>query len=289
MPGLKIAVASGKGGTGKTAVATALAVALGRGLSEAQFIDCDVEEPDAALFLKPEINETAEITIEVPLIDPARCDGCGKCRSACRYNAIRIESGTAEVQDAICSGCCRCGLVCPTGAIGNRLRRIGIVEIGSREDITFYRGVLDIGWGLSTPVIRNLKTRARGDLVTVLDCGPGISSSVAATLKDCDCCVLVMEPTPAGLFDLGLMLGVTRTLSVPAAIVVNKYRSWSPQVDDFVSQWSAPILMRIPFQKEIAYALSRGMTLIDADPGWGKKFWGLYEGLGRLVWSERRK
>jgi MinD superfamily P-loop ATPase len=289
MAGLKIAVASGKGGTGKTTVATALAQALGRGLAEAQFIDCDVEEPDAALFLKPEITDTAEIRIDVPVIDGAACDGCGKCRDACRFNSITIDAGRAEVHEMICSGCGRCSMVCPAGAISTRSRRIGVVEIGSREDITFYRGVLDIGWGLSTPVIRDLKTRARGDLVTVLDCGPGVSSSVAASLKDCDCCVLVMEPTPGGLFDLGLMLGVARTMEVPAAIVVNKYCSWSPRVDDFTGQWNAPILMRIPFEREIAYALSRGMTLIEADPAWGEKFWALYEDLGRLVWSDQSK
>lgn len=289
MAGLKVAVASGKGGVGKTAVATALVTALGRGLSEAQFVDCDVEEPDAALLLKPEIEETSEITIEIPHIDPALCNGCGRCQDACRFNSMHIAAGKAWADEVICSGCGRCWHVCPEDAITARTKRIGVIEIGRTQHITFYRGVLDIGWGLSTSVIRGLKTRARGDLATVLDCGPGITSPVMASLEGCDCCVLVVEPTPAGLYDLGLMLGVARSMAVPVGIVVNKHQAWSPRVDRLAEELDAPVLMRIPFRREIAYALSCGSTLTDMDQAWHDKFWNLYEDLGRLVWSERSK
>jgi MinD superfamily P-loop ATPase len=289
MAGLKIAIASGKGGVGKTTVATGLASVLSRNLSEVQFIDCDVEEPDAALFLKPEIEETAPISINVPNVDTAVCDGCGLCRDACRFDAIQIEAGKAVVDGATCSGCGLCSIVCPTGAITERTMRAGVVEIGLAEEITFYRGVLDVGRGISTSVISSLVAMARGDLPTVVDCGPGMASPVMASMKDCDRCVIVIEPTPAGFHDLGLMLDVARSLGLPAGIVVNKCQPWSPAVEDFVEKWMAPILMRIPFRREFAYCLSRGGTINESDRTWDQKFWRLYQDLGRLTWSDLSK
>jgi len=287
MAGLTIAVASGKGGAGKTTVATALAMTLGRGLAEVQFLDCDVEEPDAALFIKPEIEASTEITIDAPEVDRAACDGCGKCQEACEFNAIRVESGKAAVYEGLCLGCGCCRLACPQGAITEKKRRIGVVETGKREDIVFYRGLLDIGGGLTSAVIRRLKAMARGDIPTILDCDPGTSSPVIASLKGCDYCLLVTEPTPFGLSGIGLMLEVARIMGVPCGIVVNKCQPWSPTVDDFASVWDVPILMRIPFRREIAYQCSRGVTLPEADAFWDDTFWKLFDDVGKMVWKGR--
>jgi len=287
MAGLTIAVASGKGGAGKTTVATALAVALGRGLAEAQFLDCDVEEPDGALFIKPEIEASTEITIDAPEVDRTACDGCGKCQKACEFNAIRIESGKAAVYDGLCLGCGCCRLACPQGAIAEKKKRIGVVETGKRGDIVFSRGLLDVGEGLTSAIIHGLKAMARGDIPTILDCGPGTSSPVIASLKGCDYCLLVTEPTPFGLCDLGLMLRVATSMSMPCGIVVNKYQPWSPTVDDLASEWDVPILMRIPFRREIAHLCSRGLTLPEVDAFWDDTFWKLFDDIGSMVWKGR--
>ena len=287
MTGPNIAVASGKGGTGKTTVAAALAVTLSRGLAETQFLDCDVEEPDAALFLKPEIEDSTAITMEAPEVDNMRCTGCGDCESACQFSAIRVVEGKAKVYENLCQGCGSCKLVCSPGAITETGRRIGVVERGRRESIVFYRGVLDVGRYLTARVIHGLKSMARGDLPTILDCGPGTSSPVLAAIRDCDYCVLVTEPTPFGLYDLRMMAKVIAEIGVRAGIIINKDDSRDPHTEEYASAAGIPILMRIPLSMEIASLCSRGIALTEADASWDSTFWALYERVGREVWKNR--
>lgn len=281
MAGPRIVVASGKGGTGKTTVATALAVTLSKSLAETQFLDCDVEEPDAALFLKPEIEGSTMLTIDSPTIDPAKCTACGDCQEACQYNAVRVVSGKAEVYDGLCHSCGGCILACPVGAVSEIKKRIGVIERGRRESIVFYRGVLDVGRHLTAPIIRGLRNVARSDIPTIMDSAPGTTAHVLATIKDCDYCLLVTEPTPFGLHDLKLMLRAIEEVRVPAGIIINKDTAWSSNIEAYAADTGIPILMRIPFRREIAVLCSRGMPLTEADPSWDDTFWNLYEGIER--------
>jgi MinD superfamily P-loop ATPase len=285
MAGPNIAVASGKGGTGKTTVSTALAVTLSRSLAESQFLDCDVEEPDAAHFLKPEIENSTAIMMEAPEVDRAKCTGCGECESACQFKAIRVVGGKTELHENLCQGCGSCKLVCSPGAIAEKRKRIGVVERGRRESIVFYRGILDVGRYLTARVIRALKSMARGDIPTILDCGPGTASPVLATIRGCDYCILVTEPTPFGLYDLKMMAEVVAAIGVRAGIVINKDDSWDPGIEEYASRAEMPILMRIPLSMEIASLCSRGIALTEADASWDSAFWALYEKVGRIVWK----
>jgi MinD superfamily P-loop ATPase len=289
MSGIRISVASGKGGTGKTTVSTALALTLNRTLAETQFLDCDVEEPDAALFLKPRINASTPITINSPEVDTSKCTGCRDCQDACQYNAIRVESGTAVVYENMCHGCGGCRIVCTPGAIREKEARVGTVESGERESIVFHRGILDVGRGLALPVIRGLKSMARGDIPTVLDCGPGIASSVIASIKGCDYCLLVTEPTPLGFYDLQLTVRMVREIGIPFGIFINKDESWSSNIEKYALDMQMPILMRIPFSREIASLCSRGIALTDRDTSWDGAFFRMYTDIERTVWRSQSR
>jgi MinD superfamily P-loop ATPase len=287
MRGSRIMVTSGKGGTGKTTVAVALTVVLARGLAELQFLDCDIEEPNAAIFLKPAIDNTGAVTTPLPSIDAERCTGCGRCHEACRYNAVRVVSGTAVVFENLCRGCGACGLACGAGAITETERRVGVIESGRRENTVFHSGVLDVGQRMVIPIIRSLKSLARSDIPTILDSGPGTGSAVVASLRDCDYCILVTEPTPHGLYDLSLMVEVIHRLGVPAGIVLNKDRGPGDPITAQASEWELPVLMRIPFSREIAALCSRGIAFTESDDSWDGRFWDMYEKVERTIWSPR--
>lgn len=285
MAGSRIAVASGKGGAGKTTIATALAVTLSRSLAEAQLLDCDVEEPDAALFIKPEIENTIEITIDAPEVNVRACTGCGDCREVCQFNAIDVASGKAEVHEASCHGCGACALVCPAGAIQETKRRIGLIESGKRDGIVFHSGTLDVGRHMTARVIRALKAASRSDIPTVLDCPSGTAAPVIASIKNCHYCILVTEPTPFGLYDLRLMVKVVHEVGVPAGIVINKDDVWSCNIDAYASATGIPVLARIPFSRQIALLCSRGIALTEYDPTYDGTFWRLYEDVERSLWK----
>ncbi len=281
MAGFQIAVASAKGGTGTTTIAVALALAVARRFPETQLLDCDVEVPDAGLFLGPTIEKSTPITAETPEIATDRCTGCGECQAACQYNAIRVVAGKAELQAEGCNSCGYCRLVCPVDAIVERTGRIGIVESGSRENIVFHRGSLDMGRPLSAQLIRGLKAIARADIPTILDCGSGTTSNVIRSIRGSDYCIIVAEPTPFGLHDLRLMTGVIGEIGVPAGIVINKDDSSSSEMDEFAAGAGMPVLMRIPFKKEIAALGAKGVALTETADSWDQGFWDLYEQIVR--------
>jgi MinD superfamily P-loop ATPase len=271
-----IAVASGKGGTGKTTVAVALALAMSRKHGPLQLIDCDVEEPNADLLLKPVLVSDEAVEMSIPVVDEAKCTGCGRCKEICQYNAVAIVGARALVFETLCHGCGGCELVCPEKAIHEKKRRIGSVTAGHRDEIRFLKGTLDVGEPMATPVVRAVKSRAGDGLLTILDAPPGTACPVIATVKDCDYCLLVTEPTPFGLYDLELMLRVTKELGVPAGIVINKNDDWGVNVEEFASREGIPILMKIPFSREIAGLYSKGMPLNHADRAWDDEFHRLY-------------
>ncbi len=272
----RIAVASGKGGTGKTTVAVALALALSKKEGVLQFVDCDVEEPNADLLMKPELTGEEPVEINIPDVDGTKCTGCGKCKDICEYNAVAVVKDKALIFENLCHGCGGCGLVCPEDAISEKKKKIGTVSTGRKDGILFFKGTLNVGEPMATPVVRAVKSRAGNDVLTILDAPPGTACPVIATVKDCDYCLLVTEPTPFGLYDLDLMLRVVRELGVPAGIVINKDDDWSVNIEAYASGKKVPVLMKIPFSREIATLYSKGIPLNHADPTWDEEFHRLY-------------
>jgi MinD superfamily P-loop ATPase len=273
----KMTVLSGKGGTGKTTVAVSLALALGTRRGRIQLLDCDVEEPDAGLFLKPTIENTREVTVPVPSIDSERCTGCGECAEVCQFNALAVISGKVLSFENLCHGCGGCTFICPAGAVSENQRRIGTVERGALGNIALLSGRLDIGEAKATPLVRALKSMASPEIPAILDSPPGTGCPVVETVTDCDYCILVTEPTPFGLYDLDLMVSVLEILGLPSGIVVNRDDGASHMIDDYARRKDIPVLMRIPLKREIAEFLSRGIPLVTADGAWEGEFLNLAE------------
>ena len=272
----RIAVASGKGGTGKTTVAVALALALGKKVPLLQVADCDVEEPNADLLLKPEMAGEEPVEIRIPVVDETRCTACGKCKEICEYNAVAVVKDKALIFENLCHGCGGCSLVCPENAISEKKKVIGTVSGGRKDGILFLKGTLNVGEPMATPVVRAVKAKARMDLPTILDAPPGTACPVIETVKDCDYCLLVTEPTPFGLYDLDLMVRVVKEIGIPAGLVINKDDDWSVKVEEYASSQDVPVLMKIPFSREIASLYSRGIPLNQTDRAWDEEFHRLY-------------
>ena len=274
-----ISVASGKGGTGKTTIAVNLALSI----DNVQFLDCDVEEPNAHIFLKPKITKQHEAYIPVPEIDVAKCNYCGKCAAVCVYNAIAIlpgqdgEKGTTLIFPHLCHGCGACSALCPKNAIKEVNRTIGIVEIGTCGKMEFVHGKLNIGEAMSPPLIRQVKEHLNLDKTVIIDAPPGTSCPVVASVKGSDYCVLVTEPTPFGLNDLVLAVEVIRKIKIPFGVVINRSDLGNNKTDEYCRQENIKVLMRIPFSKEIAMAYSKGEPLVKVFPKYKKEFQGLFE------------
>jgi MinD superfamily P-loop ATPase len=273
-----LAVASGKGGTGKTMVATSLALSI----PNAQFLDCDVEEPNGAIFLDPDFQTSLLAGIPTPQIDPEHCTLCGLCSAACQFNALAQSPTKVQFFAELCHGCGVCSFVCPKeGALREESRRLGEVSVGkatrknssSKENPLFVsQGKLDIGERLATPLIQAVKKTIRGDRTVVIDAPPGTSCPLVETVLGADYCLLVTEPTPFGLHDLQLTVEVMRLLSLSFGVILNRCDSGDQQVLDYCRKEDIPIWMKIPFRRDLAEAYSRGVPLIEADPGFKTLF-----------------
>jgi len=289
---MRIAVASGKGGTGKTTVAVSLALSLttdGAPAGGARYppllIDCDVEAPDAHLFLRPTIEKTAAASVLVPAVDESRCTLCGLCADVCEYNALAVLGDEVLLFPELCHGCGSCSLVCPEGAISEGPRVVGRLEAGHAGELRFARGVLNVGEPMPVPVIRQLKAWARpqpGQL-SLLDAPPGTSCPMVEVVRDADFVLLVTEPTPFGLHDLELAVEVVRELGLAAGVVINRDGIGDQGVDDLCASEDLPILLRIPFDRSVAEALARGETLIDVWPEYRDRLRELARGVTERV------
>lgn len=268
-----ISIASGKGGTGKTTVATNLAMSLG---SKVQFLDCDVEEPNAHLFIHPQWEETKTITTPVPQVDERKCSLCGKCSEICQFKAIVVIGDTVLPFHELCHSCGGCMEVCPEKAITETGRELGIIERGYRNGIKFIHGKLRIGEAMSPPLIRKVRSLTRPDQLTIIDAPPGTSCPVIASMEGADFVLLVTEPTPFGLHDLELALEAVKVLGIPCGLVINRSDIGDTQVKDYATRQSLPILMEIPFDRRIAEAYSRGEVLVEVMPEWKERFLELY-------------
>lgn len=265
-------------------MAVNLALAL-RSSRPVQFLDCDVEEPNAHFFLKPRIETSEEVTTLVPEIDESLCDYCGTCARVCAYNALAVVKDAVLVFSELCHGCGACAHLCPRSAIREVPQRIGVLERGRSGAIDFLQGRLDVGRAMSPPVIRALKRRLDPARTVIIDAPPGTSCPVVESIRHSDLCLLVTEPTPFGLHDLELAAGAAKALGIPRGVVINRADGGEgdERIKAFCAKEGIPLLMTIPFDRRIAEAYSRGETILDADPSAGKDFIGLFEAVRKAL------
>lgn len=310
---MKITVASGKGGTGKTTVATSLALSLmmdcgPRSMAERDlqnapdqahsadpaplrsgdhsplfFLDCDVEAPNAHLFLNPVFERQQEVSILVPQVEDALCTYCGRCAEVCPWHAIAVVGKKVLVFPQLCHGCGSCTLACPESAITEIPNPIGVIESGlARDGIAFAQGVLNIGEPMAVPIISQLKALGTGP-ITIIDASPGTACPVVESMRGADFCLLVTEPTPFGLHDLRLTVRVTQELGIPAGVLINRDGVGDSGVDDYCRQAGLPVLMRIPLDQRIAEGIARGIALVDIQPEYVGQFQALYAQIVEIV------
>jgi len=277
-----ISVASGKGGTGKTLVATSLALSLKEKM-KAQLLDCDVEEPNPHLFLKPVITHSEPVYISVPEIDKEKCTYCGKCAEVCAYNAIAVVPNHVLTFLELCHGCGACSYLCPEKAITEKGREIGVIESGHSDGLNFAHGKLNIGEALAPPLIKKVKEHANHEGIIIIDVPPGTSCPVVEAVKDCDFCVLVTEPTPFGLNDLVLAVETVKELNIPCGVVLNRTGVGDRKTEEYCSEEKIPILLTIPLDTEIAHLYSNGITLVDGMPKWKSDFNRLFDKIGDII------
>lgn len=276
---MNIAVASGKGGTGKTTVACSLALSLSAQSQKVSFLDCDVEAPNAHLFLQPEFQHTEDVNRLIPKVDENKCTGCERCAEVCQYHAIVVLGGKTLIFPELCHGCGSCTLECPENAITEIPEKMGILEAGlTPEGITFARGLLDVGEPMAVPVIHQLKKWQPPQPATIAlwDSPPGTSCPVVESIRGADYLLLVTEPTPFGLHDLKLAAQLAMELDIPAGVVINRDGVGDTQVDEFCLQARLPILMRIPLDREIGTGIAQGKTLIEIQPKYHNRFRAMY-------------
>ena len=263
---MRIAVASGKGGTGKTTIATSLALAADTAV---MLLDCDVEEPNARLFLSCGEGSSADVSVMIPYIDPERCTGCGVCAELCEFNAIVVVKGRALVFPDLCHSCGGCALVCPERAIQEVPQSIGRVMTAPCGSVRFAEGELTIGRAMSPPLIRAVKRVAGLDAaLVIIDCPPGTSCPMVTAVKGADVIVLVTEPTPFGLHDLTLAVATVRKMRTPFGVVINRADAGDDRVVRYCREQVIPVLLEVPEDRRIAEAYSRGEPLGAAIPSY---------------------
>lgn len=279
-----IAVASGKGGTGKTTVAVNLALTL-EGTMPVELLDCDVEEPNAHLFLHPILETSEEVTLPVPVVDDSKCNACGRCGEVCAFHAIIPLGNQVMTFPELCHGCGGCSRFCPTGAISEEPRGIGVVESGRAGRIEFVQGKVNVGNPLAPPVVRAVKSKtgARQGKVVIIDAPPGTSCPVVASVKDSDFCMLVTEPTPFGLNDLVLAIDMARELGIPFGVVINRSGLGNRDLVTYCRREKIPILLEIPFDRRYAACYARGGRLVEEFPELKEAFRGLWRRIRALV------
>jgi MinD superfamily P-loop ATPase len=280
---MKIAYASGKGGTGKTTVAINFAYHLAHCKQLVQYLDCDVEEPNGHLFLKPANDGKKPVKVMVPVVDGDRCTFCGACGAQCQFKAIVNLPNATMIFPEMCHSCGLCVKICPEGAIREEEREVGYTEQGTAiKGIDFVHGVLNVGEPMATPVIRAVKEYYREGYIKVIDAPPGTSCPVVKTISDADVVVLVTEPTPFGLHDLKIAVSVALTMDKPVGVVINREQGEYAPLRDYLLQNNIPLLMTLPEDREIAKAYARGEIILSALPCYLDHFVDLTINIARL-------
>jgi MinD superfamily P-loop ATPase len=287
---MRIVVASGKGGTGKTTIAVNLLLTLAELEAPARpreltFLDCDVEEPNAHLFLNPTIERQEDVGILLPQVDFDACTYCGTCADVCVFHALAVVGKRVMVFPQLCHGCGSCTYNCPESAIQEVLNPTGKLERGTVQvndvQVQFAQGIMNVGEAMATPIIRQLKQRylpQTRDALAILDAPPGNACPVVETMHAMDFVLLVTEPTPFGLHDLKVATQVARDeLKVPAGVVLNRVGVGDKGVEAFCEEVDLPILMRIPLDRRIAEAYAEGIPMVEAFPRYKPLFVDLYQ------------
>lgn len=277
-----ITVLSGKGGTGKTTVATNLALSL----ENVQLLDADVEEPDSYIFIKPDFSDEYEsVNRLIPVVDDSKCTACRVCVDFCEYNALAMMLDKVLVYPEICHSCGGCALVCSTGAISEEEREIGNIKWDhSKRPLEFWQGELNIGEETSIPVIEKLKEQINPDKNVIIDAQPGTTCPTIEAAVDSDYCILVTEPTPFGLNDLKMAVEVMREIGQKFGVIINRSEEKYDQIiEDYCAQEGITILLKIPFEKEIAQLYSRGIPFVQKLNKWKTRFQNMFKEIEGLI------
>jgi MinD superfamily P-loop ATPase len=277
-----VSVASGKGGTGKTTVATNLAL-VAQHDCDVHFFDCDVEAPNAHFFLKPQFAHSEPVTVACPVVDSTRCTFCGACADTCAFKALAVVKDRVLVFPDLCHDCGACKLFCPEHAVGRKEHKIGRLECGNAGDIAFCQGKLDPGEAFSTPIIRALRRRVPDDAFVILDAPPGTSCPVVDAIKESDLCLLVTEPTPFGLHDLKLAVRLAQKLELRTGVIINRADIGDSGVENYCLKEELPIVMRIPYDKLLAKAYAEGKPAAEVSTAYAERFRALFYNIRKLV------
>lgn len=277
---MRIAIASGKGGTGKTTVAVNLALSLGN----TQLFDCDVEEPNCNLFLNCRLEKVRDVEIRVPVISREKCNLCRKCAEACQFNALVALPKGIMLFPKLCHGCGACSLVCQQNAISEQTKPIGIIERSAAHVMgtALYQGLLNIGEPMASPIIRSLKEHIDDARTVIIDSPPGTSCPVISSISGADYCVLVTEPTPFGFHDLLLAVELVKELQIPYGVVINRDGIGDGAVEKYCSENNIPLLMKIPYEMKIAELYSKGIPFVLQMPSWKDRFMDMFREIQML-------
>lgn len=266
---MKLAVLSGKGGTGKTFVAVNLAAAAG----SSTYIDCDVEEPNGRLFLKPENIRSETVTTRLPAFDSDKCTGCRKCVDFCRFNALVYVKNKPMVFSEVCHSCGGCALVCPSAAVSETEKPVGVVDCGQRGDISIVTGCMNLGEASGIPIIKAALAHAGGaNELTVIDCPPGSACPVMESVQSADFCLLVAEPTAFGLHNFKMVYELVSLLHKPCAVVINKSEGDYAALDALCAAQGIPVLCRIPYSEKLARLGANGQLAVVVDSEYAELF-----------------
>jgi MinD superfamily P-loop ATPase len=271
---VKIAVASGKGGTGKSTVSTNLAYFLSKIYKDVALLDCDVEEPNCHIFMKPDFNYSQSVCVPIPEINAEKCVACGKCAEVCQYNALAFVKDKVLVFGELCHGCGSCKLMCPVEAITETGREVGVVEAGYAQGFNFIHGKSRIGEAMSPPLIKAVKKYGveKDFKLQILDCPPGTSCPVISAVDNVDFVIMVTEPTPFGLYDLKLAVDVIRKIGLPFGVVINRSCENDSLIEDCAKEENIKILTKIPDDRKIAECYSKGKLVLRTMPEFKKYF-----------------
>lgn len=281
---MKIGIASGKGGTGKTTIAVNLSAYL-QEKNSVILLDCDVEEPNAHLFLNPTFTEEQTVFVKIPQVNREKCDYCGKCSEVCAFGALTVLKSKILFYPHLCHSCGSCAYFCPNKAIEEVDRELGIIQKGNAANIEFTHGILNVGEAMAVPVIYEVKQSQGVDQITVIDIPPGTSCPVVASLRDIDFCIIVTEPTPFGLNDMGLLVQLLQKMEIPFAVVINRWDLGDTGVEKFCQNEKIPVLIKIPFDREVARLNAEGGNLIEQIPWFRnsiQELWAGVKGLEKL-------